>query len=899
MTNLNSKETIYIVDDNRQISDFLSRKLLPSLGYETITSYDGNSALKFLRNKQISLMLLDLQLPDMTGIDVLQNLHREGRSVPTILMTAHGSEQVIIEALRLGVYDYLSKPIDEDLLKYTIERILRETHLQREKNQLTSRLKKQIALHSILAQVGKSVTSTLELDEVLKRIVEAAVHLAKADEGFLALMDNTSNQLYLRAVKNIDEDRSKTIRLPVQDTLIGSVLKSGKPALLNQTPDDQSIRVSTGYLVRGVLHVPLIAKGQKLGVLSIVNRTNQFPFTEKDEALLTSLADYAAIAIENANLYEKSRIEISERKRVEEALRETEERYALAVRGANDGLWDWDLKTNQIYYSPRWKSILGYGEAEISDSLNEWFSRVHPEDIERLKLDLTAHFNRSTAHFENEHRVLHKDGTYRWILSRGLAVWDHAQVATRIAGSQSDITDRKYAEEKLLHDAFYDKLTGLPNRALFMDHLNLAVERAKRREDYSFAVLFMDLDRFKDINDRFGHMIGDQLLVAVSKILEKRMRSTDTVARFGGDEFVILLEDIGNSESANQIAEWLQKELNSPFRISEYEAYVSASIGIVLSKTGYTRAEDVLRDADIAMYMAKANGKARHEIFSTPMRENIMNRLELETDLRQALEKKQLSVHYQLIVSLENGDMVGLESLVRWNHPIRGLISPGEFIPMAEETGLIIALDRWVMLEACSQLREWQQEIPSLSNLKVSVNLSGKNLVQPDLVDYIENVLDETGLAGDNLILEITETNLLENSEMIKTVFQRLKHLGVQIQIDDFGIGYSSLSYLSNFPINALKIDRSFVSKIIEDSNNLKIVQAIIMLSQRLGVGVIAEGLETEDQLSQLRTLGCEFGQGYLVSKPIASQDTHSLLLDLTQGKQAQYLDFFKLHDIQ
>jgi len=778
---MTTRETIFVVDDNRQISDFLSRKLLPSLGYETIASYDGKSALKFLREKQISLMLLDLQLPDMTGLEVLQSLHREGRKVPTILMTAHGSEQVVIEALRLGVYDYLSKPIDEDLLRYTVERILRESRLQREKSQLTTRLREQLALHSVLAQVGKSVTSTLELDEVLRRIVEAAVHLTKADEGFLALLDKQTNLLYLRAVKNIDEDRSKTIRLPVQDSLIGQVLESGKPVRINQSPGNQRIRVATGYLVQGILHVPLIAKGLPLGVLTIVNRTKQKDFKDKDESLLTSLADYASIAIENANLYENSQMEILERKRIEEALRETEERYALAVRGANDGLWDWDLKNNRIYYSPRWKAMLGYDEEEIGDSANEWFSRVHPEDIERLKLDLTSHFNHTTTHFENEHRILHKDGTHRWILSRGLAVWDPTQVATRIAGSQTDITDRKYAEEKLLHDAFYDKLTSLPNRALFMDHLNLAVERAKRKDDYCFAVLFMDLDRFKDINDRFGHLTGDQVLIAVAKILEGRMRSTDTVARFGGDEFVILLEDVGTPESASQIADWVHKELSAPFQISEHEAYISASIGIVLSKTGYTRAEDILRDADIAMYMAKANGRAKHEIFSPPMRENIMNKLELETDLRQALEKKQLSVHYQLIVSLEKGEMVGLESLVRWNHPVRGLIAPADFIPMAEETGLVVALDRWVLGEACAQLKRWQRDIPNLSNLKISVNVSGKNLEQPDLVDYIESVLNDTGLAGENLILEITETNILENSEAINSIWEsrsRLTTLG-------------------------------------------------------------------------------------------------------------------------
>ncbi|UCH61047.1 MAG: EAL domain-containing protein [Anaerolineales bacterium] len=893
---MTSKETIFVVDDNRQISDFLSRKLLPSLGYETTVSYDGQSALKFLKDKQFSIMLLDFQLPDMTGIEVLQNLSSEGRSIPTIFMTAHGSEQVVVDAFRLGVYDYLSKPIDEELLKFAIERILRETRLQREKRQLTTRLREQLALHSVLTQVGKSVTSTLELDEVLKRIVEAAVLLTKADEGFLALLDGKTDQLYLRAAKNIDEDRSKTIRLPIQDTLVGEVLSKGKPARINQSPNNSQIRVSTGYLVQSILHVPLIAKGQRLGVLSAVNRYNQQPFKEKDESLLISLADYASIALTNANLYEKSQQEITERKRIEDTLREAEGRYALAVRGANDGIWDWDLKSNKIYFSPRWKSTLGYGDTEIGDSPSEWFSRVHPEDIERLKLELTSHFNRATAHFENEHRMQHKDGTYRWILSRGLAIWDNTNVATRIAGSQTDITDRKYAEDKLLHDAFYDKLTGLPNRALFMDHLNLAVERSKRRDDYTYAVLFMDLDRFKDINDRFGHLTGDRLLVEVSKILEGRMRSTDTVARFGGDEFVILLEDIDTPESAQYIADWIQKELSSPFHISNHETYITSSIGIVLSNKGYTKAEDVLRDADIAMYIAKGNGRARHEIFSPPMRENIMNKLELEADLRQAIDKGQLSAHYQLIVSLESGEIASLETLIRWNHPQKGIIAPPDFIPLAEETGLIIAVDRWILREACKQLKKWQQEIPSLSKLKISVNVSGKNLSQPDLIDYIESVLNETGLAGENLILEITETNLLENSEMVNSIFQKLKNLGVEIQIDDFGIGYSSLSYLSNFPINALKIDRSFVSNITEDSNNLKIVQAIIMLSHRLGVGVIAEGLETENQLNKLRSLGCEFGQGFFVSRPIAGHDTQTLLAGIASGNEMPIREYFEIN---
>ncbi len=621
-------------------------------------------------------------------------------------------------------------------------------------------------------------------------------------------------------------------------------------------------------------------KDRSIGVLSVVNLTNGRGFKDKDETLLTSLADYAAIAIDNANLYKKSQEELAERIRMQEALRVSEERYALSANGANDGLWDWDLRSNNIYYSPRWKTQLGFSEVEIGSSPNEWFQRVHPQDLERLKLDVASHLDHTTSHFENEHRLLHKDGTYRWILCRGLAVWDQTGLAQRMAGSHTDITDRKYAEEKLLHDAFYDKLTGLPNRALFLDHLSLAVERVKRKPDYKFAVLFLDLDRFKDINDIHGHLLGDELLVAVAKLLASRIRSTDTVARFGGDEFVILLDDISDLENSTQVASWILQEFQSAFHIDGREMFISASIGIVMSVTGYSTPEDVLRDADIAMYHAKANGKARFEIFYPTLRTRVMERLEMETDLRQGLERREFELHYQIIASILSGQVTGFEALCRWKHPRRGLLMPKDFIPLAEETGMIVQLDRYVMREACSQLHQWQVETPALLPLAVSVNISGKHVAQPDFYEHIEQTLQTTGLDPRCLKLEITESALMENFVSTESVFRQLQDLGVQIQIDDFGIGYSSLSYLSNFPINALKIDHTFIKQMNDESNNLKIVQAILMLSHRLGVGVIAEGVETEIQLLQLRQLGCEFGQGFYVAMPLPGSDLRNLLVD-------------------
>jgi diguanylate cyclase (GGDEF)-like protein/PAS domain S-box-containing protein len=890
-----NKETIFIVDDNREIANFWARKLLPSLGFDTLVAHDGKTALKMLKTNPVSLLMVDYELPDMTGLDILKQIYQNGQTIPSILITAHGSEQVVVDAFHLGAQDYLTKPVNEEQLKFTIDRVLSESRLRREKAILTTQLNEHLAQLNVLAKVGKSVTASLDLDNVLKRIVEASVLLTRAEEGFLALLDEESQQLYLRAAKNIDEQIIKTMRIPVEDNLVGEVLRTRQPVrTTSESENDQPIKVITGFLVRSLLHVPLILKNKAIGVLTVVNLSNQRPFKERDENLLASLADYATIAIENANLYTKSQQELEQRIRMQEALRVSEERYALAVNGANDGIWDWDIKTNDLYTSSRWKKMLGLEDDDIGNSPQEWFNRIHPQDLDRFKIDLAAHLDRTTLNFENEHRLLHKDGSYRWILSRGLAVWDENGIALRMAGSQSDITDRKYAEEKLLHDAFYDKLTGLPNRALFMDHLNLAVERAKRRQDYHFAVLFLDLDRFKDINDIHGHLHGDELLIAVARLFRQRIRSTDTVARFGGDEFVILLEDINDLENSTQVAGWILQELNLPFIIDAREMYISASIGIVMGSTGYTNAEDVVRDADIAMYHAKAKGKSRYEIFYPAMRTRIMERLEIETELRQAIDRHELKLHYQIIASIVTGQIIGFEALVRWEHPKRGLLPPKDFIPVAEETGLIIPLDRYVLREACQQLNQWQTETPALLPLSVSVNISGTHVSQSDLFEYVKSTLEETGLKPENLKLEITESVLMENLESTERVLRQLQELGVQIQIDDFGIGYSSLGYLSNFPIDALKIDHSFIKQLNSEGNDLKIVQAILMLSHRLGVGVIAEGIETEQQLMQLRQLGCELGQGFYVAMPLNSIDLKNTLVDTKTGTTNLFLSRLK-----
>lgn len=432
-------------------------------------------------------------------------------------------------------------------------------------------------------------------------------------------------------------------------------------------------------------------------------------------------------------------------------------------------------------------------------------------------------------------------------------------------------------KEHFRHAAFHDSLTGLPNRAMFTELLKAEIESSNRRDSHMFAVLFLDLDRFKNINDSLGHTHGDLLLVAFAERLERTLRPIDTLARFGGDEFAILVSGMTDATDAVRVAQRIQDELSQPFVLDKNSAFATASIGIALSSSGYDRPEDILRDADIAMYRAKENGKARYEVFDHGMHARAVSRLQLESDLRQAIEQKEFCVYYQPIVSLQTGRLAGFEALVRWNHPRRGLVSPADFIPVAEETGLIVPIGQWVLNEACAHIRQWQIDSPSHRALSLSVNLSARQVAQPDLLEQIKEALDNSKLSPHCLKLEITESVVMENAEAATLMFKQLRLLGVQLSIDDFGTGYSSLSYLHRFPLNYLKIDRSFVMRLTTDNDNA-IVRTISTLARNLGMEVIAEGIETEEQYQQLKMLGCEYGQGYLFSRPVDNDGVEHLL---------------------
>lgn len=564
------------------------------------------------------------------------------------------------------------------------------------------------------------------------------------------------------------------------------------------------------------------------------------------------------------------------RKQAEDKLRESEERYAVAMAGANDGLWDWKLATDEIYYSPRWKALFGHDDDDVSTSPDEWFGRVHDGDLERLRADVDAHLAGRTPHLEIEYRMRHASGAYRWVLTRGLAVRDAAGRAVRIAGSFTDITEGKVA----------DVLTSLPNRVLFLDRLVRCIEYARRRDDFSYAVLFIDLDGFKIVNDSLGHAVGDRLLVEVARRLEQSVRHSDsvgrigsslnpdsaehTVARLGGDEFTVLLPDVRDVADSTRVAQRVLETLRQPFVLEGREVYVTASIGIVVSATGYTAAEDVLRDADTALYRAKALGKSRFELFDEVMRDRAITRLHMETDLRRAIERQEFRLYYQPLVRLDGNALVGFEALLRWQHPELGLLLPEAFIPLAEETGLIVPLGRWVLREACRQLAAWRDQGCVVNDFWIGVNLSSREFQQADLVEYVRTALSDYALEGRQLEIEITESTAMENADAVVGRLSQLKASGVSLSIDDFGAGYSSLGYLHRFPIDRLKIDRSFVARMLEcgDEDGTPIVRAILALAQHIGIDVVAEGIEHREQQDMLRALKCHLGQGYLFSRP-------------------------------
>jgi diguanylate cyclase (GGDEF)-like protein/PAS domain S-box-containing protein len=585
-----------------------------------------------------------------------------------------------------------------------------------------------------------------------------------------------------------------------------------------------------------------------------------------------------------------------------EALREANETLELKVRERTAELRESEMKYRTIFENTGAATIIVENDMTISLANSEFvnISGFNKNEIENRKSWLHFIDEKSQRKIRSEEVVpnqfeagqitpifeckfMDKDNNQKDMLCTFATI----PGAGKNVVSLADITELKEAERQIYRQAFHDTLTNLPNRALFMEHLNMAVKRARRRDDYHFAVLYLDIDRFKLVNDSLGHSVGDSLLGAFAKRIQDSLRDLDILGRFGGDEFVILLEDIENSEYASGVADRLQQELKRPFMVEGKEVFAPASFGVVLNTKDYDQPENIIRDADAAMYHAKENGKAQYKIFDKTLHKKALHLLQRETDLRKSLHTNEFENHYQPIVDFRTSSLVGFEALIRWNHPQLGLIYPGSFISIAEETGLIIPITQLIAEQACGDLCHWQKQLKDQLMLTMNINISSKHFLSPTLLDDIKVILDTTGMPPEQLKLEITETALMEDADETIRLVHRLKDFGLKLVIDDFGTGYSSLSYLQRLPIDTLKVDRSFVSRIgTESDGNRNIVEAIISLAHRLDMLVVAEGVETEEQFAILLEMNCQFGQGYLFSRPLSKPKVDELIANILQVSQ-------------
>lgn len=876
---MNRAFRILVVEDS-ETQAFKLSLLLEEQGWRVSIAGAGESALAALGNPLPDLILVDYNLPGMRGDEFCRRIRMNlnTRGIPILVMTAASPALAEIPSLESGADDYISKFENPEILLLRIRALLRKVvtqaaildtqipsshavriltidadpvcggfvrlELRNEGYQVESVTGETAGLQLLAARsfdcvlVDMAAAGSRGL-EVCRRITEMRNPSEAQAIVILMTAGDSTDELIVGLAAGADDvivtsDDTAVLRARVRALLRRRAFREENRLLVAQNEQQETAKALArreleAAEARAALSDKLLQANQDLESANAKLKETQAHLIETERL--------ASIAFQNT--LTQIDLHSRERKVSEDSLRESEERYALAVQGANDGVWDWKLDSNEIYFSPRWNRILGFSEDHSWSDPEEWLRRIHVGDQNRVRAEIVAHCEGKTSELTSEYRILHNNGTYVWMLSRGVAVRDATGRAVRIAGSQTDINEGKLS----------DPLTGLRNRAYLLDKLEYSIRESGRESDHRFAVLFIDLDRFKLVNDTLGHAIGDQLLVAVAARLCSSVRSevrTDgpsVVARVGGDEFAILLERIRCDADAVTVAERILNSFDVPFEIGR-KLFANVTAGIAYYSPGAT-ADQLLHDADMAMYSAKAKGKGRYDVFDDEMRETATLRSEIELQLRNAIESHQLTLHYQSVVSLQHSRVVGFEALVRWNHPDRGLLYPDSFIAIAEETGLIVPLGRWVLSEACRQLAEWHRAPFADPALTISVNISFRQLNQEGLVEDVERVLTETGLSPRSLRLEMTESSIMGNAKQSFAIVRRLKEMGIGLEIDDFGVGYSSLSHLCLFPFDTLKVDRSFVTHIGRDDENSIIVKSILALARSLNLNTVAEGIET------------------------------------------------------
>jgi diguanylate cyclase (GGDEF)-like protein/PAS domain S-box-containing protein len=703
---------------------------------------------------------------------------------------------------------------------------------------------------------------------MLQRCCEAMVEHLDAALGRIWTLAEGGDMLELEASAGMyTHTEGAHSRVPVGQLKIGLIALERRALLTNAVAGDPHVPDQDWVRREGLVSfvgLPLVVERRVVGVIAMFGRR---AVSEATQQALEAAANVIASAID--------------RKQAEEARLRSERRFRALIEGSSDLISVLNATGKILYASPSTARVLGFPAEELlGKNLGDV---VHSEDrahAHSLVKKLRVEGGRTVT---GEVRFRDSSGEWRWLGVTGRNLLGEPAVEGLVLNYR-DTTAQKRAEAQLQHDALHDALTGLPNRALLVERLERAATRCRRYPARRFSVLFLDLDGFKFVNDSLGHEAGDRLLVALAPRIERCLRSSDTCARLGGDEFVVLLDEVGDVEGAVEVAERIQQQVGMPSSIGGRDVTLSVSIGIVIGDEGYRRADDILRDADIAMYRAKAHGRSRHEIFDVEMRRAAMARVALKSALRNAVDNQRLRVLYQPIVSLKSGRLAGFEALVRWQDPERGLMLPDEFVPIAEEGALIVSIDRWVLREACRQLQAWRTSDPAAASLTMSVNVSSRHFTGSHLAQEIHSLLKDSGLEPFSLELEITEGTIMENVPAVTGVLDELKGLGVHVAIDDFGTGYSSLAYLARLPVDTLKIDRAFVAHLNGTDGPDEIVGTIVALAHSLGLSVTAEGVETPLQRERLGDLGCERAQGHLISPPLSADAASELIA--AEGRQ-------------
>ena len=755
------------------------------------------------------------------------------------------------------------------------------TELKRAQDALAQQATQERAINHVVQQIHQS----LNVEDIFPTVLEAINSLVETDHISIAKYVETEQHWHHVAEYRASDDLpfSLGFALPDHDNLVAADLKQGKAVCIDDctTLADPIYRQLIKVFPGAWLIVPLQVNQRLWGVLILKKLQPYWPPTAIDTS--TRIAEQLAIGIHQAELYQVAQAELRKRRETEQALQDRNCFFQSLYEQATLGIAFCHPDGTILHVNAKYCAITGYGEHVLkSMSLDQL---IHADD-RHLSQEIFRRLPESAqSEISLELRCLKRNSSIIWLHLTASIIRDVIGQFKMLAVIIQDISDRKRlederkkAEAQLRHNALHDALTQLPNRNLLMTQLERTLARIRRRPHPAFGVMFLDLDRFKLVNDGFGHLAGDQLLTEIAKTLTQLIRPGDLVARIGGDEFVILLEYIDELADILSVANRIREVLQQPFQLGHREVLVTASIGIVVGSPTYQNATELLRDADIAMYRAKANGKDRYALFDPTLHEQVMYQLQLEQDLRRAIEKQQLELYYQPIVNLRDGSIFCLEALVRWNHPDQGLISPNDFIPLAEETGLVTALDDWALKTACQQLKQWQFLYPEAQRLKVSVNLSAQDLYISNLAAKISDILTQSGLAGQSLVLEMTESLLISDTPQIVRLIAHLQELSVSLAVDDFGTGYSSLSYLHRFPFQALKIDQVFTSNMRQGVINQEIVETIVALSDRLGMVAIAEGGETVEHIRHLQRVGCEYSQGFYFCRPLPVTHLEPLL---------------------